>query len=189
MLLRWDDGTNNSSTNRLMFQVFFFIKSCKILCKNPFNYFFHSFYKITKMKIKSFECPKSIRNYEKNTWNVRRLVDESFVPSAQRTSVLYCRLSDLKICVLASCTWRQADTGSVGGDSHHDAAVPPSFWEEGLFWWFSSSAYTAYKHTFTQMNEQEAYTLKWWRSEATLSATLSFKRSFNLMMLIIVEEG
>ena len=47
------------------------------------------------MKIKNFECPKSIRNYEKkNTWNVRPLVNESFVPSAQQTSVLYCRLSD-----------------------------------------------------------------------------------------------
>ena len=34
------------------------------------------------MKIKSFECTKSIRNYEKkNTLNVRRLVVESFVPS------------------------------------------------------------------------------------------------------------
>ena len=75
---------------------FFFIKSCKILCKNPFNLFFYFFYKITKMKIKSFECPKSIRNYEKNTWNIRRLVDESFVPYAQQTSVLYCRLSDLR---------------------------------------------------------------------------------------------
>ena len=31
---------------------------------------------------------------KKNTWNVKRLVDESFVPSAQRTSVLYRRLSD-----------------------------------------------------------------------------------------------
>ena len=30
-----------------------------------------------------------------NTWNIRRLVDESFVPSAQRTSVIYCRLTDL----------------------------------------------------------------------------------------------
>ena len=50
------------------------------------------------MKIKSFECPKSIRNYEKkNTWNVRRLVDESFVTSAQRTSVVYCRLSDFRL--------------------------------------------------------------------------------------------
>ena len=33
----------------------------------------------------------------KNTWNVRRLVNESFVPSAQQTSVLYCRLSDFNI--------------------------------------------------------------------------------------------
>ena len=37
MLGRWDDGTIVSSTKRLMFQVlFFFIISCKILCKNPF---------------------------------------------------------------------------------------------------------------------------------------------------------
>ena len=38
------------------------------------------------------------RNYEKknNTWNIRPLVDESFVPGNQETSVLYCRLSDLR---------------------------------------------------------------------------------------------
>ena len=29
-------------------------------------------YKFTKTKIKSFECPKSIRNYKKNNaWNIR----------------------------------------------------------------------------------------------------------------------
>ena len=33
------------------------------------------------MKIKSFECPKCIRSY--NAWNIRRLVDESFVPTNQ----------------------------------------------------------------------------------------------------------
>ena len=33
---------------------------------------------------------------KKNTWNVRHLLDESFVPSAQRTSILYCRLSDFR---------------------------------------------------------------------------------------------
>ena len=49
------------------------------------------------MKIKSFECPKSIRNYEKNTWNVRRLVHETFVLSGQRTSVLYCRLLEFRL--------------------------------------------------------------------------------------------
>ena len=37
------------------------------------------------------------RNYENknDTWNIRRLVDESFVPANLQTSVLYCRLSDL----------------------------------------------------------------------------------------------
>ena len=48
------------------------------------------------MKIKSFECPKSIKDYKKNnSWNIRRLVDESFDPANQRTSILYCRLLDL----------------------------------------------------------------------------------------------
>ena len=32
-----------------------------------------------------------------NTWNFRHLDDESFVPENQRTSVLYCRLSDFWI--------------------------------------------------------------------------------------------
>ena len=41
-------------------------------------------YKFTKIKIKSFVCLNSIRNYEKNNaWNIRRLVDESFVLANQ----------------------------------------------------------------------------------------------------------
>ena len=39
MLVPWADETNVSSTNRLMLQVFFFIKSCKILWKKPFHFF------------------------------------------------------------------------------------------------------------------------------------------------------
>ena len=40
-IIRWVNGTNESSPKRLMFQVFiFFIISCKILCKNPFLFFF-----------------------------------------------------------------------------------------------------------------------------------------------------
>ena len=97
-LVRWADGTNESSTKHLMFQVLFlFHKILQNSLQKPFQLIFWFFYKITKMKIKSFECPKSIRNYEKkNTWNVRHLVNQSFVPSARRTSVLYCRLSDFK---------------------------------------------------------------------------------------------
>ena len=36
------------------------------------------------------------RNNEKNTWNIRHLVDVSFVPPYQQTSLLYCILSDFK---------------------------------------------------------------------------------------------
>ena len=65
--------------------IIFFIISCKILCKNCFNLFSYIFYNFTKIKIKSFGCPKAIRNYEKNNiWNIRRLVDESFIPATQR---------------------------------------------------------------------------------------------------------
>ena len=88
MLGCWVDEATDLSTKCKMIQVlFFFIIWCKILCKKPFNLFFcfSFFYNFTKMKIKSFECPKSIRNCEKNnTWNLRRLVDESFVPATQR---------------------------------------------------------------------------------------------------------
>ena len=87
MLGRWDDGTNELSTKRLMFQVlFFFMISCKILCKKPINSFYYFFYKITKIKLKSFEYSKSKKN---NTWNIRRLVDDSFVPSSLGPSVIY----------------------------------------------------------------------------------------------------
>ena len=58
-------------------------------------YLFLFFYKFTKIKTNSFECPKSIRNYEKNNaWNIRRLVDESFVPS---TPAYYTAPIELKI--------------------------------------------------------------------------------------------
>ena len=94
-LVRWADGTNDLPTKRLMFQVFFFKQNLAKFFAKTLLIFFS--YKITSMKIKSFECTNSIRNYEKRkTWNVRRLVDESFVPPAPQTSVLYCRLLDLQ---------------------------------------------------------------------------------------------
>ena len=36
------------------------------------------------------------RNHEKRniTWNIRRLVNDSFVPSSKQPSVSYCRLMD-----------------------------------------------------------------------------------------------
>ena len=80
-----------------MFQVLlFFMIFYKILCKNPFNLFSYFFYKITKIKIKSFECPKSIKSIKNSTWNIRLLVDDLFVPSSKQPSVIYCRLPDFR---------------------------------------------------------------------------------------------
>ena len=57
--------------------------------------------KLYKNNLKGF-CKKICKILWKknNTWNIRRLVDESFPPSAQRTSVLYCRLMDFKTTIL-----------------------------------------------------------------------------------------
>ena len=50
-------GTIASLTKRLIFQIlFFFIISCKILCKNSFNFFFQFFYHY-KNKHKEFWVP------------------------------------------------------------------------------------------------------------------------------------
>ena len=60
-LVRCSDGTKG-----LMFQVlFFFHKILQKFLQKPFQFIFLFFYKITKIKLKSFECPKSIKNYEK----------------------------------------------------------------------------------------------------------------------------
>ena len=96
-IIRWFAEPMGQTTRRLSVWCskyhHIFIKSSKILCKTLAIYFF---YKITKMKI------KSIKNYEKEILECQTLVDESFVPSAQRTSVLYCRLSDFYFLLISS---------------------------------------------------------------------------------------
>ena len=62
MLVRWVAGTNDSSAKRLMFQVLLFFHN---FFQKSFQFIFSSFYKFTKIKTRSFECLKSIRNYEK----------------------------------------------------------------------------------------------------------------------------
>ena len=66
-LVCWFAGTNDTSDVPSI--TFFFIISCKILCKNRFNLFFNLFYKFTKIQIKSFECLKSIRNHKEDKKN------------------------------------------------------------------------------------------------------------------------
>ena len=62
----WVAGTNDSSINCLMFQVLFFSHDfLQNSLQKSFQFIFYFFYDFTKMNIKSFGYPKSIRNYEK----------------------------------------------------------------------------------------------------------------------------
>ena len=60
-----------SMGQRLIHQVYdvpsiiLFIVSCKNLCKKLFQFIFISFYNFRKIERMSFECSKSIRNYER----------------------------------------------------------------------------------------------------------------------------
>ena len=91
MLGHWVAGTNDSTTKPLLLN-FFFHNYLQDSLQKTFQ--FISYFLIKR--IKNFECPKSIRNYEKNNaWkNIRPLVDESF--GTQQPSVFYWRLSDFK---------------------------------------------------------------------------------------------
>ena len=106
-----DDGTNELSTKRLIIQVLFFF-----LQNSLQNSFKKPFHEITKIRIKSFGCPKSWRSVpietsmpkpiksikENKTWNIRPLVDDSFVSSSKQPSVIYCRLTDF---TMAEAAW------------------------------------------------------------------------------------
>ena len=82
------DGTNDSSTKHLTFQVFFFIISFRLRAIKTLYIHFCNFIK----KMKGF-----FQRTLQDTWNIICLVNELFVPSAQQTNVLYCRLTDFSI--------------------------------------------------------------------------------------------
>ena len=84
-----DDGTNESSTKHLMFQVllFFhdFLQNSLKKSSNLFSYFFH---KVTKIKIKSFECPKSIKSMKKKWYLEHETLGRRFIcPIVQATQL------------------------------------------------------------------------------------------------------
>ena len=91
-LVCWADGTNDSSSKRLMFQaLFFFHKILQNSLQKPFQ---SIFYKITKMKIKSFECLYEILKKKilgtSNAWSTSRL---SHRPSKPAYYIVDCRIS------------------------------------------------------------------------------------------------
>ena len=85
------DGTIVSLTKHLIFQVLFlFLNFLQNSLQKLFQFIFLFFYNFTKIKINSFECPKSIRNYEKimlgtsDAWSLRHLSHRPIAPATQR---------------------------------------------------------------------------------------------------------
>ena len=104
MLGRWDKRIVDQASD--VPSIIFFHDFLQNSLQKSFQFIFLFFYKITKIKIKSFECPKSIKSIEKNnTWNIWLLVDDSFVPSSKQPSVIYCRLTDFKSNFIQTGTW------------------------------------------------------------------------------------
>ena len=77
--------------------IFFIIKHSK-----PFISIFVNLWKNKKNKLKQFlqRILKEVVKKKYNTWNIRRLVDKTFVPGTQWTSVLYWKLSDFRSQIL-----------------------------------------------------------------------------------------
>ena len=88
---RWDDRLIDQSS--YVPSIFFFHNFLQNSLQKSFQLFFYNF---TKMKIKSFECPKSVRNYEKkilgtsDAWSTSHL---SHQPSELAYYIIDCRIS------------------------------------------------------------------------------------------------
>ena len=99
-LARWVNGTNNSSTKRLMFQSLFFLSiiSYRLRALKTLYFYFCNFIKKNKKIDRKDFCKEFCKKSWKknNAWNIRRLVDDSFVPSSKQPSILYCKLTDFK---------------------------------------------------------------------------------------------
>ena len=92
-MIRWADRINDSSNKRLMFQVlFFFHKILQNSLQKPCQLFLLFFLKITKMKMKSFECPDSTKKLWKEKYRERHTLGRRFV--CPIGPALYCRLFD-----------------------------------------------------------------------------------------------
>ena len=91
------DGTNESSTKRLMFQVLFFSWFLAEFFSKILSIYLFIFKKNTKIKVNSFECPKSIKCLKKiilgtsDAWSTIRLSNRPSDPAW-----IYLRLTDFK---------------------------------------------------------------------------------------------
>ena len=108
LLVCWDKWIVNQASD--VPSIFFFMISCRILCKSTFNLFVYFYKKNTKIKVKSFECPKSIKSLKKiilgtsDAWSTIRLSNRPSDPAW-----IYLRLTDFKcpIVLWLSCKKNQ----------------------------------------------------------------------------------
>ena len=90
MLGRWDKWIVDQASDVTSI-IFFFMISCRIFCKNTFNLFVYLKKKNIKIKVKSFECPKSIKSLKKKI-----ILGKSDAWSTIRDPAwIYLRLTDL----------------------------------------------------------------------------------------------
>ena len=77
--------------------------------------------------------PRILQDFMKrnNTWNIRRLVDESFVQATQRTSVLYWRLSDFNTIPLLQKSENQVQY-NLDNLFRHGSLQIALFWGKSL---------------------------------------------------------
>ena len=97
-MIRLVAGTNGSLTKGLMFQVFFFfIISCKNLCKNQFNLFSYFFIISQKWKwrVLSSLSLQEVMKKKKYAWNIRLVCPIN--PASQR--IEDCRIFNLDLCL------------------------------------------------------------------------------------------
>ena len=87
-----NNGTNELSTKSLMFQVLIFYTFYRLRALKTL--YFCNFIKRYENKLKGF-LQRILREIMKkdNTWNIRRLLDASFVPSSKQPSAIYRRLT------------------------------------------------------------------------------------------------
>ena len=95
-MIRWLAGTNDSLTKHLMFQaLFFFIISYWLRALKSLYFYFCKIIEKKKMNWNNF-CKEFCKKlWKNNTWNIKRLVDESFVQSNQRITYI----EDCRICI------------------------------------------------------------------------------------------
>ena len=87
-LVAWTTVQMNRRTSVWCSKHYFFHHLLQNTLQKAFQFILSFFHKITKIKLKSFEYSKSIKSLKKNNaWNIRRLVDDSFVSSSQLPSV------------------------------------------------------------------------------------------------------